>query len=48
MLTDQTSVGGMIWETLKVTAMEDDYREQGWFQNLSESDRRLLEDLRIA
>ena len=47
-LSDETKVGGMAWHELRVSAMKKDYTEQAWYTDITDEDKRKLEELREA
>lgn len=46
--SDERRVGLHIWQKIKESAMKDDYKEQKWYSKLSDEEKTLLEDLRVA
>ena len=48
LLNDLTKIAGTTWSELKDRAMQEDYKEQSWFANLSAVQKSKLEDLREA
>ena len=47
-MSDETKVGGMAWHELRESAMKKDYTEQAWYTDITDEDKRKLEELREA